>query len=84
MKVSETPMHNAGDAAIGGFASDVTELDRTRSELKQHIDANRRTLDQVPSAVALFGQNQELLYYCLLYPSPSPRDLSTSRMPSSA
>ena len=24
------------------------------------------------------------LYYCLLYTSPSPRDLSTSRMPSSA
>ena len=23
-------------------------------------------------------------YYCLLYTSPSPRDLSTSRMPSSA
>ena len=26
----------------------------------------------------------ELLDYCLLYTSPSPRDLSTSRMPSSA
>ena len=26
----------------------------------------------------------ELLNYCLLYTSPSPRDLSTSRMPSSA
>ena len=25
-----------------------------------------------------------LLIYCLLYTSPSPRDLSTSRMPSSA
>ena len=24
------------------------------------------------------------VYYCLLYTSPSPRDLSTSRMPSSA
>ena len=24
------------------------------------------------------------LWYCLLYTSPSPRDLSTSRMPSSA
>ena len=24
------------------------------------------------------------LYFCLLYTSPSPRDLSTSRMPSSA
>ena len=27
---------------------------------------------------------EELLYSCLLYTSPSPRDLSTSRMPSSA
>ena len=25
-----------------------------------------------------------LIYFCLLYTSPSPRDLSTSRMPSSA
>ena len=29
-------------------------------------------------------QKIELLSYCLLYTSPSPRDLSTSRMPSSA
>lgn len=63
LKVSETPMHTAGDAAIGGFASDITELDKTRTDLKQHIDANRRTLDQIPSAVALFGGSQELLYY---------------------
>ena len=26
----------------------------------------------------------EMVYSCLLYTSPSPRDLSTSRMPSSA
>ena len=29
-------------------------------------------------------QGDTKLYYCLLYTSPSPRDLSTSRMPSSA
>ena len=28
--------------------------------------------------------NVAMLYDCLLYTSPSPRDLSTSRMPSSA
>ena len=28
--------------------------------------------------------NSKYLYTCLLYTSPSPRDLSTSRMPSSA
>ena len=30
------------------------------------------------------GQTQQSAYGCLLYTSPSPRDLSTSRMPSSA
>ena len=43
--------------------------------------------------LVLLGRNQKLLdeltkkinqYTCLLYTSPSPRDLSTSRMPSSA
>ena len=34
----------------------------------------------VPAVVVLFVG----LYSCLLYTSPSPRDLSTSRMPSSA
>ena len=29
-------------------------------------------------------KNKILIYVCLLYTSPSPRDLSTSRMPSSA
>ena len=31
-----------------------------------------------------FGRPQILVWTCLLYTSPSPRDLSTSRMPSSA
>ena len=37
-------------------------------------------------AGALFGLSYGLLLasFCLLYTSPSPRDLSTSRMPSSA
>ena len=30
------------------------------------------------------GKAQELIYCCLLYTSPSPRDYRTSRMPSSA
>ena len=35
--------------------------------------------------IALYGAaHSVLLFSCLLYTSPSPRDLSTSRMPSSA
>ena len=32
----------------------------------------------------VYESKNAFLYYCLLYTSPSPRDLSTSRMPSSA
>ena len=35
-------------------------------------------------ALAMMGYVKHGLYTCLLYTSPSPRDLSTSRMPSSA
>ena len=35
-------------------------------------------------AEAVAKQGAEIAFTCLLYTSPSPRDLSTSRMPSSA
>ena len=35
-------------------------------------------------AITLIGDEAYLPYHCLLYTSPSPQDLSTSRMPSSA
>jgi signal transduction histidine kinase len=63
LRIVETPMHNAGEAALGGLAIDVTELDKARTDLRQHIDANRRTLDQIPAAVALFNGGQNLVYY---------------------
>ena len=37
-----------------------------------------------PIASQEFNAGIEKVYFCLLYTSPSPRDLSTSRMPSSA
>ncbi len=62
LKVTETPVHAAGDAAIAGFAVDITELEKARADLARHIDANRATLDQVPAAVAMFGAAQNLVY----------------------
>ena len=44
-----------------------------RNELIRHVTFLQNLLDSVPQ-----------LMFCLLYTSPSPRDLSTSRMPSSA
>ena len=42
------------------------------------------TLAGSASAVMIFALAWGWYAYCLLYTSPSPRDLSTSRMPSSA
>ena len=39
---------------------------------------------QLPNITVLGLNNFDALVSCLLYTSPSPRDLSTSRMPSSA
>ncbi|MBY0421285.1 MAG: hypothetical protein K2Q06_03200, partial [Parvularculaceae bacterium] len=63
LRVIETPMHAADGAALGGFAVDVSELDRTRTDLKRHVDATRKTLDQAPTAMALFGPTQSLVYF---------------------
>ncbi len=63
MRVIETPLHGSGDAALGGFAIDATELDKTKADLRQHIEANQRTLDQIQTAVAIFGASQNLIYH---------------------
>lgn len=62
-RIVETPLHGAGDAALGGFAVDATELDKVRADLRQHIEANQRTLDQIQTAVAIFGASQNLVYH---------------------
>jgi signal transduction histidine kinase len=62
-KITETPMHGGDAAALGGFAIDVTELDKTRNDLKQHVDASRKTLDQIPVAVAMFNASEALVYH---------------------
>ncbi len=52
-------------AACGsaGLAMDITRLDELRDEIKRHIQANERTLDQLESAVAIFGSDQKLQYF---------------------
>ena len=53
--------------------------DIVKDELKSHI---RNKIEEDPDLHAEI--KEAVAYYCLLYTSPSPRDLSTSRMPSSA
>ncbi|WP_245410879.1 PAS domain-containing sensor histidine kinase [Microvirga flavescens] len=45
-----------------GIAVDVSELDSVRTDLQRQMDANVRTLDQLPTAVAIFDGSQQLVF----------------------
>ena len=59
-----------------------------RDALQQFYDISRSEVDDVKGEIAKKDRDMELLEenhrVCLLYTSPSPRDATLSRMPSSA
>lgn len=50
-----------------GIGVDVTEEERLRAELTRMTDSHRRTLDQLPTAVAIFGADRRLTFYNQAY-----------------
>jgi signal transduction histidine kinase len=50
-----------------GIGIDVTDVETLRSELTRLVDAHRRTLDQLPTAVAIFGADQRLTFHNAAY-----------------
>ena len=63
-------------AAAGVFMGYSTDLRNAKAHGKVHV---YWVLDQQRTLT-----NIEVLFFCLLYTSPSPRDATLSRMPSSA
>ena len=49
-----------------------------------HLKTGKNPVEVLVRAVENSAPNEDTTRICLLYTSPSPRDLSTSRMPSSA
>ena len=70
------------------FKQSLDSLLVNLTDINQTIEnstENPKDLNLMDKAIIQFGLNEILLgKLCLLYTSPSPRDLSTSRMPSSA
>jgi len=62
----------------------VVEQDSTRIAFENDGTASRESTARVRIQSGAGVQRFGVLTFCLLYTSPSPRDLSTSRMPSSA
>jgi len=55
---------HSGSAGIG---IDATDVETMRAELARMVEAHRRTLDQLPTAVAIFGADQRLTFYNAAY-----------------
>jgi signal transduction histidine kinase len=58
---SPTPYGSAG------ICQDVTELEALRSEFASTVEAHRRTLDQLSTAVAIFDPSHNLAFYNSAY-----------------
>ena len=84
-------------AEWSSFAAPLSELDERLQRVWAPVSLMNAVVDSEPLRAAYeaclpklsayeteMGQNRALFEGCLLYTSPSPRDLSTSRMPSSA
>ena len=74
--------------AIGFMVAQLLSYDYRKSLPESRIDVNKVYFNRgdsvVPPEEHEFGDLLELPYNCLLYTSPSPRDATLSRMPSSA
>ena len=56
--------------------------DYSQSRLAQELQISRQNLNEIENGKT--KASKEMKHICLLYTSPSPRDISGSRMPSSA
>ena len=61
---------------------EITGKSKIKCELKRHLSPS--LVGTIIRSLPVKGTIHMLGTSCLLYTSPSPRDLSTSRMPSSA
>ncbi len=63
LDVTETP--SPGGSA--GVAVDVSEVEELRTDLNRQMEAHVRTLDQLPTAVAIFDARQQLTFHNAAY-----------------
>jgi signal transduction histidine kinase len=50
-----------------GQATDLSELEQIRADLSRQMDAHTRTLDQLPTAVAIFDRSKRLVFHNSAY-----------------
>jgi signal transduction histidine kinase len=56
-----------GEVGSAGIATDVSELETLRADLERQAAAHAETLDQLPTAVAIFDAGQRLVFHNAAY-----------------
>ncbi|MEP9376074.1 PAS-domain containing protein [Aquabacter sp. CN5-332] len=56
-----------GPAGAAGLAVDVTEEEGLKREIERTVSAHRRTLDQLATAVVMFGADERLMFHNSAY-----------------
>ena len=74
-QIDPTPVKNPSLLIFNEELANSLNIELKEDDKLNFFSGNKIPKDSIPVA---------LNYSCLLYTSPSPRDLSTSRMPSSA
>ena len=82
-KIPEKMSWSAKDGGVENQETKALLFSSWDSDNKETMKIDLWTKDMPVNEMNVFI-HQTLVSFCLLYTSPSPRDLSTSRMPSSA
>ena len=79
-------MPNGDRIANLSIATSETWRDKSSGERKEKTEWHRVVIfnDNIVKVVENYVKKGSTVYICLLYTSPSPRDVEESRMPSSA
>jgi PAS domain-containing protein len=59
-ELTETPM---SDGEVAGYGRDVTDRDDAAGDLTRHLDSQNEVLNQVKSAIAIFGPDRQLVFH---------------------
>lgn len=60
-EIAERPAADGGGTI--GWATDVTDLETTQSDLKRHIDAHAEVLEALNTAIAIYSANKRLIFF---------------------
>ena len=60
LEIWETPLAPGG--SLAGFAVDATELEESQTELARHIEAHAEVLENMATAIAIYGPDKRLMF----------------------